>query len=110
MRWMPCRRLKIRLNRKIIFYGSFYLAFLVMMCLLPFQIRKLVSLKKDISDLEAKISQFEIQDAGRGNFERTKTMVTIEITRLGEKILNPQQVFSATSYVSAEAKKYKIEV
>ena len=101
---------KFKMKRKVIFFLSFYFGFIVMICVLPLQVQRILTLKSGTKDLKVRIYQFEQDNAMRQNLERQKAIVNVEIERLENKIMSSGDIFAAAGYVSGKAKEAGVEV
>jgi len=103
---------KFKVDKKTIFYFSFYIILILdLTILLPQQARGFIRLHSKIKTLKKNINQFN-QDA---NFEdklreERDTIKNFDIPSLEGKIITSQDIFTVSAYISNKAKENTVDI
>lgn len=102
---------KIKLDKKIIIYSSFYLLALIEVGLiLPIQTKKFFQLNSQTAQLRKKISSYKQDINTEDRFVNDREQAKLTIGDLETQFVTSQDVSSITSYISTKAKENAVEI
>lgn len=102
----------IKLDKKTIIYLACYAVLILdLVVVLPLQIRKIASLRSKIGELKKNIVDFNNDVAAKDILDAEKKKITeLEIPNLAGKIINPQDIFIISAYVTNKAKENDVDI
>ena len=102
---------QFRIEKKLILYIAFYLVFIIDLALvLPYQVKKVLSVHSENKTLGKKINQFKREDNLQAKFIDEQETVEVEMINLASQILAPDDISAISAYISDKAKTNAVEL